>query len=218
MRPTLIALIAATSVCACGPHVSVGDLGGAGVGSSAAEVGGAANPGPPSSGGSANQSSGGDQSVVGYAGDPNAAGAAGGVGWTDPTSAPDCKVSPLATVMYTTEAQLDALLVRRWRRCIAPQVNGEDVGVEFTADGKYYTLTFDASHQVVRQVGIDYGGDWVYYPVGSKIPASPSQGPLSIAEINLSGEYTNAPIFTTSPVQMRVLFSPVQSIYVPLDP
>jgi hypothetical protein len=143
-------------------------------------------------------------------------GVAGGVGWVDPTTAPDCKVSPLSYQTYSTEAELEALLVRRWRRCIAPQIAGEDVGVEFTADGHYYPLTFDASHEVVRQVGIDYGGTWTYYPVGSTLPhtSQPSTRPT----ISLDGGYTDAPKFTNDPRQMRMLFSPVPGIYVPLEP
>lgn len=190
MRLIMI-LVSSICLCACGARVSVGDL---------------ADPGLVSVGG------------ANSAGDSNVAGAAGGVDWTDPTTAPDCTASPQTSVMYATRAQLDTLLVRRWRRCIAPQIKGEDVGVEFTADGKFYALTFDASHEVVRQVGIDYGGDWVYYPSGSMIPDFPNQGALKAAEIYLGGAYTNAPQFTTDPVQMRVVFSPVEGIYVPLDP
>src|SRR5882724_10291265 len=56
---------------------------------------------------------------------------AAAISWTDPTTAPDCQTSPLSYQAYTTETELDALLVGRWRRCKAPQIAGEDVGVEF---------------------------------------------------------------------------------------
>jgi hypothetical protein len=133
---------------------------------------------------------------------------------TDPTTAPDCQVSPLSYAQYTTEAELETLLIGRWQRCKARQIAGEDVGVEFTADGRYWALTWNASHQVVRQVGIDYGGTWVYYPPGSTDPIS--NQPSTKGFFDLSGVLTDPPTFTNDPRQLRVLFSPVLSIYVPL--
>jgi hypothetical protein len=139
-------------------------------------------------------------------------GGAGETSWTDPTTAADCKTSPLSYQAYSTEAELDALLVGRWRRCKAAQIAGEDVGVEFTADGNFYALTFNAAHEVVRQVGIDYGGQWTYTPNGSDntMPGAPN--------FILGGVGTSAPQFTNNPRQLRVLFSPVLGIYVPLTP
>ncbi|HEX3855312.1 MAG TPA: hypothetical protein VHW01_30325 [Polyangiaceae bacterium] len=141
---------------------------------------------------------------------------AAAVSWTDPTTAPDCQTSPLSYQAYATETELDALLVGRWRRCKAAQIAGEDVGVEFTADGNFYALTSNPAHEVVRQVGIDYGGQWTYLPVGSVTPISHS--PITAAELILQGAYTSAPQFTNNPRQLRVLFSPVLGIYVPLTP
>ena len=53
------------------------------------------------------------------------------------------------------------VLVRRWKRCIAPQIPGEDIGVEFTAGGHYYPLTSGPDGSVVRRTGVDYEGTTV---------------------------------------------------------
>jgi hypothetical protein len=188
-----IGAILALAAVSCGSRVSTDDLAGGGAGAAGAPSDGA-------SGGAAGA----------------AATNAAAVSWTDPTTAPDCKTSPLSYQAYTTETELDALLVGRWRRCKAPQIAGEDVGVEFTADGNFYALTFNAAHEVVRQVGIDYGGQWTYLPVGSVTPISHS--PITSAELILQGGYTSAPQFTNNPRQLRILFSPVLGIYVPLTP
>jgi hypothetical protein len=188
---TVIGAILALAAASCGPRVSLGDL----------ESGGA---GPPEGGPVDSTPS------AGTGNDPLA------VSWTDPTTAPDCQTSPLSDHAYTTESELDALLVGRWRRCKAAQIAGEDVGVEFTADGNYYALTFNAAHEVVRQVGVDYGGQWSYLPVGSVSPIS--HEPLTSAGLVLDGGYTDPPKFTDDPRQMRILFSPVLSVYVPLTP
>jgi hypothetical protein len=183
---TVIGAILALAAASCGPHVSLGELGNGGAG-------------PTDS-----------MSGAGTGNDPLA------VSWTDPTTAPDCQTSPLSDHAYTTESELDALLVGRWRRCKAAQIAGEDVGVEFTADGNFYALTFNAAHEVVRQVGIDYGGQWTYLPVGTVTPISHSG--ITSPQLILQGVYTDPPRFTDDPRQMRILFSPVLSVYVPLTP
>jgi hypothetical protein len=127
-----------------------------------------------------------------------------------------CQADPARAVTYTTLEQLDTLLVRRWQRCLAPQLDGEDVGVEFTADGHYYPLTRDAANAVVRLDGVRHTGTWAYYPAGSVSPIS--HQPSATAWIELTGVGTSPPSFTEEPVQMGILFSPVPSRYIPLDP
>jgi hypothetical protein len=134
----------------------------------------------------------------------------------DPTRDPNCSVSPESYQPYANLAELEALLVRRWKRCIAPQVPGEDVGVEFTADGRWHALTRDGSGAVVRRTGIDYGGTWVYYPPGWTNPIS--RMPSDQAGFQIGGTYTSPPEFTNNPRQLRILFSPVLGRYLPLDP
>jgi hypothetical protein len=138
------------------------------------------------------------------------------VTWTDPTAAPGCAGSPASLVSYSTADELNALMIGQWRRCLAPQIPGEDVGVEFTADGNYYPLTFDSTHHVVRRTGIDYAGSWVYFAPGSVDPIS--NQPSDQASMELSGVFTSPPQFTVDPQQMRITFSPVLSKYVPLTP
>jgi len=108
------------------------------------------------------------------------------------------------------------LLIGRWQRCIAPQIPGEDIGVEFTADGKYYPLTADDSLQVVRRTGVDYEGYWIYSPPGSEDPISHQPSVNGFLELN--GVFTSPPRFTNEPRQLRILFSPVMGKYVPLLP
>jgi hypothetical protein len=125
---------------------------------------------------------------------------------------PDCDVVPASFVSYQSEAELQALLVGRWQRCVAPQVAGEDVGVEFTADHRWYPLT-RVDGVVVRRTGADYGGAWKYLPPGEPnlISGQPDpRGQFVITAI------TDPPKFTENPRQLRVLLSPILSVYVPL--
>jgi hypothetical protein len=161
---------------------------------------------------------------------PTGGGGAGGPGGAsggsigppfDPTTDPNCQIEPASWHEYTTEAELDALLVRRWKRCNDIQLKGEDVGVEFTADGHFYPLTWAADGSVARRTG-SYEGSWIYYPIGSSIPdlrTTSSTAPVfRLSGVAFGGEYTSVPQITDDPRQMRILFSPAPSKYVPLDP
>jgi hypothetical protein len=160
---------------------------------------------PPPSGGGAGSTS---MSTTGSGG-----GGGGSGSQNDPAL---CARAPARTIEYTTLDQLDTLLVRRWQRCLAPQLEGEDVGVEFTADGHYYPLARDAAGGVVRLMDTVHTGSWTFYPVGAPDPIS--HAPATMASIELNQVFTNAPGFTEDPFQMNILFSPVPSRYIPLDP
>jgi len=236
-------------VVGCGADIAVGNAtGGAGAGATGnseggtqagapAQAGAPTEGGAPAQAGASTQGGGGFGPTGGTGGESpypcpvavSDAGADNGsdplcVTWTDPTSAPDCAVSPAGVQEYSTGEELSALLVGRWRRCIAPQIAGEDVGVEFTADGKYYPLTFNAAHQIVRRTGIDFEGGWTYLPVGTVLPFNPA--PSQTAWLLLggyppsssNGVYTGPPQITTNPTQLRITFSPALSKYVPLAP
>ena len=123
-----------------------------------------------------------------------------------------CNASPLSIVEYGTEADLESMLIGRWGRCGSVQARGEELGVEFAADGVWYALTRDGA----RRQGIDYGGTWTYYPAGTVHPIS--REPSDYAFLELDSVITDPPTFTDDPRQMRILFTPVQSRYVPLDP
>jgi hypothetical protein len=131
---------------------------------------------------------------------------------SDGTAQHDCDVSPASFVSYESEGELQALLVGRWQRCKAPQVKGEDVGVEFTADHRWYPLT-RRDGVIVRQTGVDYGGEWKYLPPGEKSIISGAPDPRGQFVLTA---ITDPPQFTSDPRQLRVLFSPVLSVYVPL--
>jgi hypothetical protein len=132
---------------------------------------------------------------------------------SDGSNRPGCEFSPASYVTYATEAELNALLIGRWQRCTAPQSTGEDVGVEFAMDGRWYPLT-QAGGTVVRRTGVAYGGAWQYLPPGAINVISGQPDPDG--QFMLSGGYTDPPKFTDGPRQLRVFFSPVLSIYTPL--
>ena len=191
MKLLIVGVASLFCLAGCGSEVVVGDQGGGsgpgGASASGASSGGAAS--GASSGGASNR-------------------------WSDPTSDPDCSVSPASLQTYSTLQELDQLLVGQWRRCIAPQIPGEDIGVEFTADGKYYPLTSNEAQEVVRRTGVDYEGTWEYTPAGAEDPIS--HQPATRALIQLSGVTTDAPQFTNDPRQLRIFFSPVPGKYLPL--
>jgi len=135
---------------------------------------------------------------------------------SDPTSDPGCRASPGSYQDYSTHAELQTLLVRRWQRCITPQIAGETVGVEFTADGFFYPLTASSRGIVVRRTGVDFVGTWKFFPVGDSDPFF--GGVLTRPVMVLNEVLTDAPKFTNDPRQLRITFTPVPGKYVPLDP
>lgn len=140
----------------------------------------------------------------------------GGSGGATFIPAEECSVSPDSYVTYSTQEELNELLVGRWRRCTAPQIAGEDVGVEFTDDGKIYPLTLDDAQQTIRRTGVDYVKTWAYGEPGDEDPIS--HQPSKDGFIVLDGVITSPPDFTAEPRQLRILLSPAFSRYVPLEP
>lgn len=146
---------------------------------------------------------------------PMAGGSSGSGGTSAFAPSPDCAASPPAYVDYSTPAELEGLLVRRWRRCIEPQIAGEELGIEFTSDGRIFPLYTDAEGNVERRTGVDYELAWAYSPPGSADPVSGQ--PSKTGTMVLGGVYTNPPWFTDDPVQLRILLTPVLARYTPLD-
>src|SRR4051794_40476867 len=116
MKSLLVGIAALISLPACGSEVIVGGGGG---GNATLGTGGAFN----------------SAGAFPFAGGSDNAGGAPPIEEAVPAA---CTQSPAAYETYSTAEELNALLVGRWRRCIAPQIAGEDVGVEFTEDGKVY--------------------------------------------------------------------------------
>jgi|GEM_PF-2472632 len=137
----------------------------------------------------------------------------GGGGYTVPA---DCSASPESDEAYSSLEELGALLIGQWRRCQEARIPGEDIGVEFTADGKIYPLTTDDSQEVVRRTGVAYEKTWAYTAPDGEDPIShrPSRDGFMV----LDGVITSAPGFTVNPRQMRILLTPAYSKYVPLLP
>jgi len=122
---------------------------------------------------------------------------------SDGTVPAACSTSPARNAAYANPDELRALLVGRWQRCSAPQVPGEEVGVEFT-DDHYYPLVRDESGEVIRLPGVDYEYAWNYVPT--------ERGYFIVDSVQ-----TSPPQITEEPRQLRVLFSPVPSKYIPLE-
>jgi hypothetical protein len=141
---------------------------------------------------------------------PSAGGTGGGSSSFVPS--PDCNGSPARYTEYASADSLDALLIRRWKRCVEPQINGEEVGVEFADDGYYYPLYVDEAGNVARRTGVDFAKRWAFMP-------GPTLGSWegSSGSMLLDGTTTNGPQFTEEPVQMRILFTPAIARYTPLD-
>ena len=126
-----------------------------------------------------------------------------------------CQAEPQSFMPYSSGGELSALLAGSWANCGEANVTGEDVGLEFTADGHWYPLTHDGTGAVVRRTGVDYEGTWQYFPVGS---LGATSTPLTSSQFLFNGVYDSAPNFTDAPRQMRVNLNPWPSIYVPLVP
>lgn len=131
--------------------------------------------------------------------------------------AEECQASPEVVLGAHSEADIQSHLVGRWVRCLDARFPGEDIGVEFTADHHWYSLTLDPEGKVIRVPGIDYRGRWKYYPIGA---ATPLDDNSPFEEFGFqTGAYegetlTNPPVFFEHPNQMRVTYSPWESRYV----
>jgi hypothetical protein len=197
------ALIACAWLVGCGGRVVELPGGGPAGAASAAGTGGAL-------------ASSGSAAGAGAGGSPAAPAAGGETSGADPfVPSADCAASPGAYVDYSTSAELDALLARRWQRCIEPQIPGEELGVEFTSDGKYYPLYRDTEGNVARRTGVDFEKSWTYAPAGSIHPIS--NAPSASAYLVLDSVITDPPKLTTDPEQLRITFTPVLARYTPLD-
>jgi hypothetical protein len=208
MKRLMLGIAGLLSLSACGADIIVGNASGGSAGAGALDVAGNAgvseSPGGTSNGGSA----------PGGGGVPGGGGAPGGAsGETFPA---DCSVSPESYQTYSSPEELNALLIGRWRRCQEPRIAGEDIGVEFAEDGKVYPLTTNDSQEIVRRTGIDYEKSWAYTPPGGEDPIS--HQPSKTGFMVYDGVFTSAPDITVNPRQMRVLFTPSYSKYVPLLP
>ena len=133
----------------------------------------------------------------------------------------DCVASPKVIVVFLDVAGLNWLLLRRWHRCAPPMFPGEDVGVEFAADGRWYALRRDDSGAVVRTLGVDFGGTWSYGLPGSTNPLKHELshgGFLVINTINDTVVTSTLPGFGDDPPQLHLVFDRDSRVYVAVDP
>lgn len=62
---------------------------------------------------------------------------------------------------YTDKAELEALLVGKWRHCSGPTMTGPtEAGVELVADHSYFRLVTDDQGGLMRQTGPGNQGTW----------------------------------------------------------
>jgi hypothetical protein len=63
---------------------------------------------------------------------------------------------------YSTQAELNALIVGKWAHCSGPNLMGSiERGIEFVAGGTYYVLVDDGEGGLTREPGFDGQGTWV---------------------------------------------------------
>jgi len=126
-------------------------------------------------------------------------------GGTD-ANPPACIADGDSTVPYETDAQFDALVVGRWIRCAGePQAEGEEVGVEFTADHFFYPLRHGANGAIERVEGdgSDGGQPWV---LGTNY-----DGPTVVFS---GGSFTiSAPHFYSGGQKMVLVYAPWGATY-----
>jgi hypothetical protein len=62
---------------------------------------------------------------------------------------------------YTQKAELETLILGRWRYCSGSTLSGDPFdGFEFTADGRGYALVDDGTGKLVRATGFGSQGRW----------------------------------------------------------
>jgi hypothetical protein len=85
-------------------------------------------------------------------------------------SAPSCSSPHGPLHVFDTQAELDQLILGRWRLCEGKSIaylRGD--GIEFTSDGVWFRLDTDAQGQLVRATADDGRGTWdAYGPRGIK--------------------------------------------------
>lgn len=138
----------------------------------------------------------------------------------------DCGASPAAAVGFSTEAELEALLIGAWLLCpnYADDPSEREppgvVGIEFTSDYRYSYLLEDTDGALMRGEGIDFTGDWY---IGTEAESGTTSGgstPLIIRPETADSRTYYRPTFTDGPVQLRFdeyfgLFHALR--YVPVD-
>jgi hypothetical protein len=78
-----------------------------------------------------------------------------------------CRAAATPIHPYTQAAELEAMLIGKWRHCsgpvlVQPSASGE-VGIELVADHTYFKLATDAKGRLVRVVGFGGQGTWDTY-------------------------------------------------------
>jgi hypothetical protein len=75
---------------------------------------------------------------------------------------PECDVADGPLHQYTTQAELNELIVGRWVHCSGPNLMGSlEQGIEFALDGTYYVLVDDGEGGLTRESGFDGQGTWI---------------------------------------------------------
>ena len=120
----------------------------------------------------------------------------------DPAVPAACRAAATPIHPYTLAAELEALLIGKWRHCsgpvlVQPSASGE-VGIELVADHTYFKLATDTTGALVRMVGFGAQGTWDTYQetdtsVQFDLHPTPNSG---------TGGY---PRFEDDPLRMAVL-------------
>lgn len=119
-----------------------------------------------------------------------------------PGAAASCE-DPLDPVELTSVEQVRSLLVGTWIRCAGPAFSGalvDDVGLEVTADGRFYRVFELADDSLARATGPGQEGDW------EVIDTTDMNGPGSYQvnwTLSSGGLITSFPAFFDSPPTLR---------------
>ena len=109
-----------------------------------------------------------------------------------------CSAAPQPIHSYTQAAELEALLIGKWRHCSGPLLVGSsNIGIELVDDHTYFKLATDTTGALVRMVGFDAQGTWDTYQVtrtGVQFDLHPL--PNSIA--------SESPMFEDNPRRMGI--------------
>jgi hypothetical protein len=111
-------------------------------------------------------------------------------------------------VHYDTEASFDALVFGVWIRCDGPpQINGEEIGIEFTAAHELYPLRRNSAGAIERVVTVTGPERWTL-----SFDAN-MRGSLLFIFDNDSSLEIDAPYFFSGGRKMFIAYSPVLQAY-----
>jgi hypothetical protein len=92
---------------------------------------------------------------------------------TDPAATSECDAPQGPLHHYTTAAEVETLILGRWRHCSGPALKpAAQAGIEFIDDHTFFALIDDNDGELVRMTGFDSEGTWRADQEGSWVQLS----------------------------------------------